>query len=420
VGLEVDFGRLSFEGPAGLAWKRASPRAGRESCMPGSRANARAALCWKSSHTSPASLLPLSRSFTLPSCGKQVQSIILFGAISSTCGWVNPQMHRTENRRLSFLVFGPARSGTTAFARALNEHERVYCGIEALPLSDDVAKCEMPTALLARSGPVRWYTRRDIDTLKGKINLRSDVICGDKNPFYQYKIASISKYADLRYFNIYRDPSNYVYSWDARSRRQEDGWPPGMQGIFGAIEQIYCLKKIASLNVPVTSVSYQTLFFDDESLIEKVCAQIGVTVDAKFGERFKANIFGKSKIKSKHSPFYDRFFSEYRFGGISSFFESRPFARTQHDGLRDAVHDQFRRLPSPSTFAEFVNELGRHAILFGHSWPDRCRSLMDNCEDEANRWLLDYADNVSAALRPEVERLRMRKTWSFSRWLAQA
>jgi hypothetical protein len=325
-----------------------------------------------------------------------------------------------QDRMLDFVVIGPGRSGTTALARSFNLHANIFCGIEQLPLSADPTSFIMPQAMLVSyEDTERWYSARQRELLVKKLESTRSMIYGDKNPFYQYKLGQIQKSSrEIKLVYIYRNPEQFVYSWDERSRSGKDGWSRGMQGIFGAVEQIYCLKRILQVDRPVILTSFQSLFFEDETLMNRLVDELGAAPDETFQRAFSKNLFRKAKQRTKATSYYRSFFAQYPFALISAYFTSKPLSKSDSSAFADAVEEQFNKLPAPPVFAEFVRQLDRHAVSFGTSWASRCNFLLDKTDDAANRWLANYAGEVSDILR-KIEAPLGRRSFSFLRRLAR-
>ena len=303
--------------------------------------------------------------------------------------------------QLDFIVFGPGRSGTTAFAHAFRCHPRVFCATEFFKLNADHSTFRLPADMLRLQLSDRMHRRQSIEVLKEKL-LRGDVdFYGNKMPNYYLQLDRLrQELPDLKLFYIYRSPPDFVSSWDRRADRENDKWHEGRLGVFGAIEQVFCLKRLASSSFDVTMVSYESLFFDEPLLMAQVIDRLGANA-TEFGQaQFEQQIFQKRKTRPEvvKRDIYEEFFSELRFDLVDSYFEANPLARSSDPEFKRIVNDQFARLPAPTRFAEFLRKLGSTVEDFAVTWRRQLRIHVDNREHPAAEWLLRYVAQASKDL----------------------
>jgi hypothetical protein len=302
--------------------------------------------------------------------------------------------------QLDFIVFGPGRSGTTAFARAFNAHPQIFCAIEFLPPKADHSEFRMPEDLLRLHLADTPVKAKSMQILREKL-LRGDVSAfGNKMPNYYFQLERLRReLPNLKLFYIYRSPLEFVHSWDRRAEKEGDRWPAGRLGIFGIIEQIFCLKRMASLPFDVSMVSYRSLFFDDSHLMRSIVERLGVNADGFDQQNFEKAIFQKYKPKPPgREEFYGELFEEFRFDRIDAYFEANPLSQSSSEKFAECVSKQFDNVPPPSKFAKFLQKVDPAAPEFSVPWRRQLRMNLDNRESPASQWLLKYVKRANKHL----------------------
>ncbi len=239
-----------------------------------------------------------------------------------------------------------------------------------------------------------------MEVLREKLS-RSEVdVFGNKMPNYYFHLQRLRReLPNLKLFYIYRSPLEFVHSWDRRAQREGDKWPEGRLGIFGTIEQIFCLKRLASLPFDVTMVSYRSLFFDDPHLMRQVVGRLGVDPAGFNQTRFEESVFQTYKPKPPvRGDFYNEFFGEFRFDLIDAYFAANPLSQSNNTEFAERVNEQFVNLPKPARFANFLQKVDPAAQEFAKSWQRQLRGIVDNREHPAAEWLLTYAARASQRL----------------------
>jgi hypothetical protein len=293
---------------------------------------------------------------------------------------------------LQFVVFAPGRSGTTAFALAFNAHPNVFCAVEFFPLKSDHTAFRMPGDMLALHHHESPSRAESIQILNEKLSKGEVAFYGNKMPNYYFKLEDLHRQLPhLKFFYIYRSPEEFVHSWDRRAKKENDKWPEGRLGIFGTIEQIFCLKRLAELPFDITMVSYRSLFFENPQLMAQVVGQLGVRPDAFDQHEFESNLFLQYKTKpTEHEDFYNGFFREYRFDLIDAFFAKNPLASSRNREFAEAVNQQFSALPESRRLIEFLEFIDPAAAEFAQTWRRQLWNLIDNRDSAASQWLVNY------------------------------
>jgi hypothetical protein len=289
------------------------------------------------------------------------------------------------SKMLDFVIFGPGRSGTSALANALNTHPRIFCGIEHLPFKDDHSQFKVPDAFFQDHLPDVWYRRDGKAMLRQK---RDVTLYGNKWPTYYFRLDKLRReLPNLRFVYIYRSPLDFVSSWDRRADDPNDQWHIGLRGIFGALEQVFCLKRLATLP-DVMMISYRGLFQDNPSILRDIVDQLGE--DASLVE--PPALF-HPKVPTL-SEFYREFFSAFPFDLVDDFFRRYPLAGSASAEFRQTVESQFAKLPNPRTFADFI-ERHTDASDYARTWFKTCRGRADDRTDPTCDWIINYSARAS-------------------------
>jgi Sulfotransferase family len=306
--------------------------------------------------------------------------------------------------QLDFIAFAPGRSGTTAFAHGFNAHPNVFCALEFFRPKADHSTFSMPEDMLRYHLVERPVRVQSIEVLRQKLS-SGEVNCyGNKMPNYYFRLEHLRQnLPNLKLFYIYRSPLEFVHSWDRRAKRENDKWHEGRVGIFGTIEQVFCLKRLASSPYDVTMVSYRSLFFDDPLLMAQVTERLGVDAAAFDQNKFEEKVFQRHKAKPPvRGDYYQEFFSEFRFDLIDAYFEANPLSQSSNAEFIKLVNEQFENLPRPARFAEFLRKIDPAAEDFAGTWRRQLRGIMDNREHPAAEWVLSYVNRATKHLGEPV------------------
>ncbi len=207
---------------------------------------------------------------------------------------------------LSFIVSGVPRSGTSAFARSLNLHPALFCGIECFPINHDYAGFTAPDSFLALGEADKRTRAQDnsLEALNGK--LASDqrpTHYGNKLPRYYFCLWRLQQ-ANLqpRIVHVFRDPIATANSWDRRAANPRDVlWQRGQIGLFAVAECFIALLRLAQLDRPVCLVSHARYFSSAPDDYSRVIKALGVKPDASASAAFHAEYF-QSKASTSLTP----------------------------------------------------------------------------------------------------------------------
>jgi hypothetical protein len=302
--------------------------------------------------------------------------------------------------QLDFIVFGPGRSGTGVFATAFNLHPKVFCAIEFLPINADHSTFRMPEDMLRLHLDGLQHRTRSIEILNDKLSHGAIDSYGNKMPSYYFKLDRlVEQLPELKMFYIYRSPVEFVHSWDRRAGAGNDiSWHEGKVGIFGALEQIFCLKRLSALSADVTMVSYKSLFFRDPHLMARAVGRLGVDPVEFDQAQFEKKIFGKKGPKAVEHQFYDEFFREFRFDLVDAYFDASPVSNNTDPKFIDVVSKQFADMPGPRRFARFLQKMDPTVQEFAATWRRQLRNQLDGRENPVCHWALRYSTRVNRVL----------------------
>jgi hypothetical protein len=147
-----------------------------------------------------------------------------------------------QRHLLDFIVFGVARSGTGALARALNFHPNVYCAKERFSIRDNHSLISFPDSFIDGSTIERLRHRAKILQVKAELARKKDIShVGNKLPRYYLVLERLKReLPKLKGVLIYRSPRGFMPSWNRRELRGRR-WPAGQVGLFGLLELFVCL-----------------------------------------------------------------------------------------------------------------------------------------------------------------------------------
>lgn len=180
--------------------------------------------------------------------------------------------------KLDFIVFGTARSGTTAVAGLLNATEEIFCGIENFDPRADHSKLKMPGGLqrqIKRELSSSTRKRRSLNDLQERINSdRADRFrsFGNKHPRYYERLQGVlNEIGSRKAIMCYRDLSSTAQSYDMRV--QAGTFNPGRQGVFAIGDMLLQLKALAVTPDADILVVPNTATFNDWRSVIQSCAE---------------------------------------------------------------------------------------------------------------------------------------------------
>lgn len=165
-----------------------------------------------------------------------------------------------------FILDGIPRSGTTAFATALNMHPEAFCALERYQIFANHSRCLQLTNIGDESVPPAFVNEQQIPSINVEVyNHRSREVkaFGNKTPRYYFNALDICRFGDIHYLTIVRDPVQVASSWSRRAWSKNDAWREEDVGLIGLFELLQQLHVLAYIN-PKNSllVFYDELFFD--------------------------------------------------------------------------------------------------------------------------------------------------------------
>jgi hypothetical protein len=149
---------------------------------------------------------------------------------------------------LRFIVLGVPRSGTVPFAHALNLHPEVLCATERFSYRADHSRIVYPQSFLEAPTLLDAMGRRKRDKARSLIARKGTVrYPGNKNPRYYLTLDQVNaEVPGLRNLLIYRSPYGFIQSWNRREQADVEGrWSKGDIGLFGFLDLIVCLERVA-------------------------------------------------------------------------------------------------------------------------------------------------------------------------------
>lgn len=201
-----------------------------------------------------------------------------------------------DQRKLDFMVFGIARSGTTALAQAINLDPRCFCAHEYFQQRlIDFSKIFVPEAFYDEDNASNNAIKlnRAVAEIKRKIAISTDLVYGNKEPIHFLIMERLHRQIpDLKSLYIYRPGHNVADSWDRRARNEKDRWLPGRSGHFALLEWLIGVSRLADTSRAIRMIDYDSFFFDDPTLYSKLIEYIqGSPPAAPVVERFKRDLF---------------------------------------------------------------------------------------------------------------------------------
>ncbi|BBB27301.1 glycosyltransferase [Amphritea japonica] len=159
-----------------------------------------------------------------------------------------------KNGTPNFLVTAVPRSGTTFFARILNEHPRLLCGLERFN-GPSLSPAHLTFEGFKTLDLERASVSKHHDLIKQKIE-QPDIIIGEKCPrSYLHFHKIIPRFNDatqsLQIISIFRNIEDVEYSWYRRAINMHDtSWHPGQYGVTPYIEMMILVWRLTKLQSP--------------------------------------------------------------------------------------------------------------------------------------------------------------------------
>ena len=131
--------------------------------------------------------------------------------------------HEPGPHLLDFIVFGVARSGTGALARALNFHPHVYCARERFHFRDNHALISFPDSFVDATDIELVRHQAKINQVKAELAHKTEILhAGNKLPRYYFALDRLNREVPkLKNILIYRSPRGFMASWNRREQAQK-------------------------------------------------------------------------------------------------------------------------------------------------------------------------------------------------------
>ncbi len=167
-------------------------------------------------------------------------------------------------RKLDFIAFGLARSGTTALTNLIRANRSIFCGAEFFTPRMDHSKIAVPQAFfeeearLEKEGRIPQHIRVSMEVLRSR-DPDEVALYGNKWPLYTHFFERIMSETEApRAIMTYRDYRSCARSYRRRSQDPKDSWPRGRRGFFAGFELIHTLKMLAQTEHRNTLIVPQT------------------------------------------------------------------------------------------------------------------------------------------------------------------
>lgn len=203
---------------------------------------------------------------------------------------------------LNFIVFGVARSGTTALTSTFNLHPEIFCGVECFHPALDHSELSIPDDFTNFNVVGERKAEKNKELMGNK---NKSVIYGNKFPRYYLHLDNVvNKTSGAIPIGIHRESLGFLPSWNDRAE-VGTGWHKGRGGVAGIIEQFVFLSSILESRSDCKIFSYNELFFDNLEMIEKLYASVKVSATNDVIEKYKASTFQNDAVMNKVRVYKD-------------------------------------------------------------------------------------------------------------------
>ncbi|WP_161862821.1 sulfotransferase [Algicella marina] len=214
-----------------------------------------------------------------------------------------PEIETASGRRLDYIVFGLARSGTTGVTRYLNAVPEIYCGVELFKPSEDHSALYVPECLI--NVPDTEATKAKVRISREKLERDGDRIqaYGNKTPEYFYNLATVlSQLEKKRGIFCYRNIRDVARSYSTRAQNVNDNWHPGRLGVYVVADAILLYRALSRLDqdADILVVPYNALDEDWQPVMESASRFLLPDVQPTFTDEVVQEAADRKKIaKSK-------------------------------------------------------------------------------------------------------------------------
>ncbi|MGG5886911.1 hypothetical protein ACLF3G_07190 [Falsiroseomonas sp. HC035] len=197
---------------------------------------------------------------------------------------------------LGFVIWGVARSGTTALERAANLVPGIFCLHEGqIGFQPQPPEPRFPRFVLG--GDRGWIGAEELTRaralLRAKLKAGGVALYGNKHPGYVSIVSQLrAQFPDCRNLVIHRGTAGFLRSWDVKAARQRRGWDVHQTGLIGLWEWILALDALASFPERTLVVSFDAIFTGDlDCFGDLVGRLLGSPADQATRARFEAELF---------------------------------------------------------------------------------------------------------------------------------
>jgi hypothetical protein len=153
---------------------------------------------------------------------------------------------------MDFIIFGPARSGTTALCNILLATREIFCGIEFFSPDEDHSKLKMPKAFYEKeerfaTNPVRLNNnhRRTLQELRSR-EQDSLLLYGNKLPLYYRRLGGIFReLGHDKSIMTFRNFHKVAESYSMIDQSNQPLWPKGRNAFFAVGDAMLLIKALA-------------------------------------------------------------------------------------------------------------------------------------------------------------------------------
>jgi hypothetical protein len=217
---------------------------------------------------------------------------------------VDRSKHESGHHLLDFIVFGVARSGTGALARALNFHPHVYCARERFHFRENHALISFPDSFVDATGIELVRHQAKINQVKAELAQKTEIShAGNKLPRYYFALDRLNREVpQLKNILIYRSPRGFMVSWNrreqAKKRRQ---WAIGQIGLFGLLELFVCIDNCLRQTKDILVFPYESGLDHSIQPILEAVDFLGANTDLYDRNTFERKQLMRTRQASSHA-----------------------------------------------------------------------------------------------------------------------
>jgi glycosyltransferase involved in cell wall biosynthesis len=233
-------------------------------------------------------------------------------------------LSKTDTTLSGFIVLGVPRSGTTLFARLLNNHPSILCGMERFH-AHKLSPAHLTLTGFSSLDMERKSVAQNAETLALKDKM-PELIIGEKCPRAYMQFNSMlprfrKAQKKLKMIVLIRDAYEIENSWYRRAANKDDkDWHRGQFGVFPYLEQVLLAGQLSRLSDPedVLLVSYAELLSKNgrKPVLDAVAKHLGVEDSTPLLAQMEADNWKTQKSLSRQ-----RIQHEFEFATSAAFFK---------------------------------------------------------------------------------------------------